>query len=127
VEIDTNLCDIAKLNFERNGINNVVIYRDDSKNFCSTWKTKKRQLYSNINYETILVDPPRGGLDKMTLKLISQFQNIIYISCNPLESFYKEYESYLYLTHIIKKMALFDQFPYTNHIECGFYLIAKEK
>jgi tRNA (uracil-5-)-methyltransferase len=73
-------------------------------------------------YHTILVDPPRAGLDRCTLNLVAQFENIIYISCNPLESFYKEFEGYLSRTHRIVKMALFDQFPYTKHVECGFYL-----
>lgn len=120
VEIDSNLCEIAKFNLDSNNVENVHLFRDDSKNFCRTWKSKQHS-FPNV-YQTILVDPPRGGLDKTTLQLLSQFQNVIYISCNPLESFYKEYENSISQTHQILKMALFDQFPYTKHIECGFFL-----
>jgi tRNA/tmRNA/rRNA uracil-C5-methylase (TrmA/RlmC/RlmD family) len=38
-----------------------------------------------IEYEfsTVLVDPPRAGLDKNTLQAIQQYDQIIYISCYP--------------------------------------------
>jgi tRNA/tmRNA/rRNA uracil-C5-methylase (TrmA/RlmC/RlmD family) len=34
-------------------------------------------------FKIVLVDPPRAGLDKITLSLVSKFDYIIYISCNP--------------------------------------------
>lgn len=120
VEIDNELCKIAQYNFNINQVNNVSIFRDDSKKFCRTFLKKKRS--PEIEYQIILVDPPRGGLDKDTIKLVTQFDNIIYISCNPLVSFLSEYQSTLHVTHEISAIALFDQFPYTHHIECGFHL-----
>lgn len=65
------------------------------------------------------------GLDSTTLKLVSSFKNIIYISCNP-SAFKKNFENFLCKTHNIKEIAFFDQFPYTEHIECGFHLEMKE-
>jgi tRNA (uracil-5-)-methyltransferase len=70
---------------------------------------------------TILVDPPRSGLDPNTLKLVSQYENIIYISCNPTTLV--ENLKFLMDTHHIKRVALFDQFPYTEHLESGVYLV----
>ncbi|HIE44686.1 MAG TPA: hypothetical protein EYP87_00590, partial [Flavobacteriaceae bacterium] len=32
---------------------------------------------------TVLVDPPRAGLDIGTIELIANIKHIIYISCNP--------------------------------------------
>ena len=49
--------------------------------------------------------------------------NIIYISCG-FESFKRDL-SYLKETHEIKRMAMFDQFPYTEHIESGAILSRK--
>ena len=70
--------------------------------------------------QTILVDPPRAGLDPKTMELLSEFQNIIYISCNPdtLKANLEQISD----SHDIAKFALFDQFPYTHHIECGVLL-----
>lgn len=33
--------------------------------------------------KTLLVDPPRAGVDEGTLRLMGMFDNVIYISCNP--------------------------------------------
>ncbi len=35
------------------------------------------------NYDTVLVDPPRAGLDPDSEELVSRFERIVYISCNP--------------------------------------------
>jgi hypothetical protein len=32
---------------------------------------------------TVLVDPPRAGLDGATVELLRRFDHVIYVSCNP--------------------------------------------
>lgn len=77
----------------------------------------------DYNCKTLFVDPPRCGLDDDTIAFAQTFDTIIYISCNPttlkanLEQFTK--------THNIQDVALFDQFPYTHHIESGTILKKK--
>ena len=75
------------------------------------------------NYDTVLVDPPRAGLDKDSEELVSRFNKIIYISCNP--ETLKDNLATLIKTHNIDKFALFDQFPYTHHVETGVILTKK--
>ena len=75
---------------------------------------------TTYNFSTILVDPPRAGLDKHTEKLICHFDNIVYISCNPM-SLHNNLQR-IANSHHIKQFAIFDQFPYTDHIECGLLL-----
>jgi tRNA (uracil-5-)-methyltransferase len=36
-----------------------------------------------FRFNTVLVDPPRAGLDDKTIKAVQQYDNIIYISCFP--------------------------------------------
>ena len=36
------------------------------------------------NFGTLLVDPPRGGLDQETRNLMNNFDKVLYISCNPV-------------------------------------------
>ena len=69
----------------------------------------------------MFVDPPRAGIDDDTLKLLQGFEKIIYISCNPntLHDNLKK----LSQTHRIEKFAMFDQFPYTHHVESGVLLV----
>ncbi|MFA7084402.1 MAG: tRNA (uridine(54)-C5)-methyltransferase TrmA [Arcobacteraceae bacterium] len=69
---------------------------------------------------TIFVDPPRAGLDETTRTLAKQFEQIIYISCNA-QTLHRDLEE-LTKTHTIKHFALFDQFAFTKHIECGVIL-----
>lgn len=66
------------------------------------------------------MDPPRAGLDDTTRDLAKDFEQIIYISCNP-ETLHRDLKI-LSKTHKIAKFALFDQFAYTNHIESGVIL-----
>ena len=71
----------------------------------------------NDQITTILVDPPRAGLDKHTLDTIISFKpnKIIYVSCDPmtlardLELLNKDYN--------IIEIKGFDMFPYTVHVE----------
>jgi tRNA (uracil-5-)-methyltransferase len=74
-------------------------------------------------FSTVLVDPPRAGLDPDTILLIQRFDNIIYISCNP--DTLAANLRILCETHTIIHTALFDQFPYTHHMESGVMLRKK--
>ncbi len=67
--------------------------------------------------DTIIVDPPRAGLDKITKETIINFKpnKIIYVSCDPmtLARDLKELSQYY---NIIEIKGL-DMFPHTQHIE----------
>ena len=71
-------------------------------------------------FDTVLVDPPRAGLDDDTIKMITQFDNIVYVSCNPASLV--ENLRRLSMTHRVCSAAFFDQFPLTPHIETGIYM-----
>jgi tRNA (uracil-5-)-methyltransferase len=58
-----------------------------------------------------------------TIELISNIENIIYISCNP-QTLSRDLEI-LTETHAIDASAIFDQFPHTPHIESGVFLRKK--
>lgn len=77
----------------------------------------------SYNFSTVLVDPPRAGLDEGTIALISNIEHIIYISCNP-QTLARDLEI-LTKTHMVVQAAMYDQFPHTNHVESGVFLIKK--
>ena len=113
-------------NFELNGIENVKIARMSSEEFTSALMGERefRRLQEidlgSYQFSTILVDPPRAGLDKATEQLVSRFDNILYISCNP-DTLHENLKT-LCKSHEIQQFAIFDQFPYTHHIEVGVRL-----
>lgn len=75
----------------------------------------------DYHFSTLLIDPPRAGLqDEAALAFTARFDHVIYISCGP-ESLAQDLQ-YLTRTHKISKVAFFDQFPYTQHLESGILL-----
>lgn len=125
-EISKTSVNSAQFNIEQNKVNNLTIVRLSSEEFVEAM-TGVRKFHrlkdidlNTYDFSTVLVDPPRAGLDDKTIELMQQFDKIIYISCNPMtlaDNLVK-----LSTTHRIKRAALFDQFPFTEHIESGVYL-----
>jgi tRNA (uracil-5-)-methyltransferase len=120
----------ALSNMERNGITNIEFGRVSSEEFVEALDgVRKFNRLQHIDLEsykfsTIFVDPPRAGVDSETIKLLQRFENIIYISCNP-ETLKRDLDI-LEESHTLQKVALFDQFPYTDHIEMGAILKMKD-
>ena len=82
-----------------------------------------KQSLADYQFNTLLVDPPRAGLDAATLSLASTFKRVLYISCNP--ETLSDNLATLSPTHNIESLAFFDQFPYTHHLESGVVLNKK--
>ena len=72
----------------------------------------------NVSFDTIIVDPPRSGLNEETRNLIIKLKpdKLCYVSCNPftlardlniLNEFYD-----------VEKINALDMFPNTYHVEC---------
>lgn len=118
----------AQWNIEQNQIDNIQVARLSAEDFTEAYTAQRefrRLQEANIDiqsytFETVFVDPPRAGIDDQTLKLLQGFERIIYISCNP-DTLFDNLEV-LSKTHRIVKFALFDQFPYTHHVESGVVL-----
>lgn len=128
-EISKSSVAAARENAELNNIQNVTVVRMSAEEFSAALSGElesKRAADAEIHSfdcKTVLVDPPRAGLDKDTLKLVSQYQRIIYISCNP-ETLTENIHD-LSSSHKVTAAAMFDQFPYTDHIETGVVLERK--
>ncbi|GAA5316639.1 MAG: tRNA (uridine(54)-C5)-methyltransferase TrmA [Candidatus Pelagadaptatus aseana] len=128
-EISKTSVKSAHYNLEKNQIDNVDILRMSSEEFSEAmdgvreFRRLKEINLDEYDFSTVLVDPPRAGLDDHTVQIVSRFDQIIYISCNP-ETLKNNLEA-LSQTHDIQQFALFDQFPYTHHMECGMVLNKK--
>jgi tRNA (uracil-5-)-methyltransferase len=128
-EISKTSIKSAKRNCELNNIDNIEFIRMSAEEFTQglqelrTFNRLKDVDLKSYNFDTIFMDPPRAGLDDITRALSKDFEQIIYISCNP-ETLHRDLHE-LVKTHEIVKFALFDQFAYTNHIESGVILKKK--
>lgn len=71
----------------------------------------------NQNYDTLVVDPPRIGIDKNTIPVINSLSipRIIYVSCNPFTL--RENTHYLN-SYQLQSIQPVDMFPHTDQVEC---------
>ena len=119
----------AKENCAINDVTNIEFIRLASEEITQALN-KEREFtrlkdvdLDSYNFSTVLVDPPRAGLDIDTINLIQNIENIIYISCNP-ETLARDLVE-LTKTHSIGDAAIYDQFPHTHHVESGVFLVKK--
>ncbi len=115
LEISHQAIECGKDNAELNGITNINfsqgLVEDNLAGFLL-----------NDNYDLIILDPPRKGVDKNVLELIKKLfiKNIIYISCNPatlardLKILTSSYQNFAYKINLIQPL---DMFSHTFHIE----------
>lgn len=128
-EISKTSVNAAQYNIKANNIDNVDIIRMSAEEFTEamngtrTFTRLEGIDLKSYNCDTIFVDPPRAGLDDETVKMVQAYETIIYISCNP-DTLYENLKV-LANTHNVEKFAVFDQFPYTHHLECGVVLTKK--
>lgn len=125
-EISKTSIKSALKNCELNNVNKIQFIRMSAEEFVQglqevrEFNRLKDVNLKDYNFDTIFMDPPRSGLDDTTRALAKDFEQIIYISCNP-ETLHRDLKE-LTSTHEIVRFALFDQFAYTNHIESGVIL-----
>jgi tRNA (uracil-5-)-methyltransferase len=118
-EISQQSIDAAFFNADINDVNNITFLALSAADF-SRLKSEKSPLLAKYKLKNILIDPPRAGLDDKSRKFVDEFENIIYISCNP-ETLKRDLET-LTQGRKVLSFAFFDQFPWTNHMECGVVL-----
>lgn len=119
-EIVQDAVDMAKENLKLNNVTNTTYVVGDASVELEKMKEK------NILFDTIVVDPPRKGLDEKGIETMLKLRpsKIGYVSCNPatlardLQKLAKHYE--------IQSINLFDMFPWTKHVECCSVLKLKE-
>lgn len=93
--------------------NRVCCICDDAKHFCQNMSADGRP-------RALILDPPRRGCDREVLESATNFDRIVYISCNPqtlardLKILSAKYE--------VLSVKPFDMFPQTGNIECVAFL-----
>jgi tRNA (uracil-5-)-methyltransferase len=125
-EISKTSVNAALSNLSENAVGNVTLVRLSAEELTEALNEVRpfRRLHGidlkSYEFGSVFVDPPRAGMDPDTCELIRRFDNILYISCNP-ETLAANIAQ-LHDTHRITQCAMFDQFPWTHHMESGVLL-----
>lgn len=108
VEISKEAIDFANENKKINKISNIEFSALDVNNFLKN---------NSINFDTIIVNPPRRGLGAENIELILKFnaETLIYSSCN-VQSLKSDWDL-LKKYYKVDTAQIFDMFPFSKHFE----------
>jgi 23S rRNA (uracil1939-C5)-methyltransferase len=118
IEVVSDAIKNAKNNAIENRLNNVIFEEG-----------KVEDLITNLlneEIDTIVMDPPRSGVEKSALDTIIKIKpkQIIYVSCDPV-TLARDLKILCEKDYEIKDIAPFDMFPQTFHVE-SVVLLQKE-
>jgi tRNA (uracil-5-)-methyltransferase len=127
-ELSPHAVSAAQDAFAQAGIHHVTIAAMNSEQVSGQLSatgdgTQLNWQGQDYDFRLVMVDPPRAGLDDVTRSLVQRFDSILYVSCNP-ETLARDMLAWQE-THSLVDIAIFDQFPYTHHIEVGVMLVKK--
>ena len=107
VEVVEDAIISAKMNQESNQISNIQFLLGKVENYIESFQ----------DIDSIIVDPPRSGLDKVTVEQILKIEptSIVYVSCDP--STLVRDLNILSQKYDILEVHLVDMFPNTYHVE----------
>lgn len=108
VEIVPEAIENAKTNAELNSMENTKFLVGDTKTIL---------MHSNYKADTIIVDPPRAGLDKSVIEDIKKINPnmLIYLSCDPI-TLARDLKLLSDL-YDVEELIPYDMFPNTHHVE----------
>ena len=81
----------------------------------------------DIHPDTILLDPPRAGLDTITLEAVLTFQpsRIVYVSCD-ISTLTRDLKKFMEGGYNLIEITPLDMFPQTYHVEAVVLLIKQD-
>ena len=111
-EIVPEAVENARANAMRNGIENARFICADAS------EAAERFLAEGIRPETVVVDPPRKGMDEAAVHALCGMapDRIVYVSCNPA-TLARDILVFSDRGYALRRAEAFDLFPRTSHVE----------
>jgi 23S rRNA (uracil1939-C5)-methyltransferase len=101
----------AKINAEKNQINNTQFFTHDLTQPCED------TAWGKYHYDKILLDPARVGAKEVLENIpLWRPKRIVYVSCNPI-TLARDTKILLEQGYQLKKAGIMDMFPHTEHVE----------
>ena len=121
IEIVEEAIEMAKENAKLNNVDNIEFIAGDVE-----VAFKKLLEEDEVKPTSIIVDPPRSGLDNITINKIleTEVKKLIYVSCNPA-TMVRDIKL-LEEKYVVKEIQPVDMFPYTSHVECVVAMTLRE-
>ncbi len=117
IEIVDEAIACAKENAALNGVKHAQFYCGDAGNAESLFDNAEREggIIANA---TVVVDPPRKGLDSELINYLSkrEMDRIVYVSCDP-DTLARDCAVFKELGYTIGRVTPVDMFPRTGHVE----------
>jgi len=112
IEGESNLLTRAKMNAERQHIDNIIYHVADLT------KTTSSSSWTQQPYNKVLLDPPRSGaLEILQVLPFTNTQHIVYVSCNP-STLARDAKTLVYEKGFrLVQVGVMDMFPHTAHVE----------
>lgn len=110
----------ARENAERNGVENAEFFCADAS------EAAERFLREGARPDTVVVDPPRKGMDKAAIRAVCGMEpeRVVYVSCNP-STLARDILVFNEHGYELKKATAVDMFPRTTHVETVVQLVRK--
>lgn len=115
IEVIPEAVEIAKLNAEKNNVENVVFKCGLVEEVIADFET---------SLDAVVVDPPRKGLETAFVDSLLEMKpkKVVYISCNPA-TLVRDLERFVEAGYELSEIQPIDFFPQTAHVEAivGIY------
>jgi 23S rRNA (uracil1939-C5)-methyltransferase len=104
----------ARHNAELNNITNCTFLAGEMRDVLP----RVPSLTGHTRFDCVVVDPPRGGMDKKSLRLIMGIEapKLIYVSCNPA-TLARDAAALGGAGYVPEVVQPVDMFPHTYHVE----------
>ena len=111
-EIIPEAIENARLNAERNGVDNAEFFCADASEAAA------RFLKEGIRPEAVVVDPPRRGMDESAIRAVCGMgpDRVVYVSCNP-STLARDITVFNDCGYELKEASAVDMFPRAAHVE----------
>ncbi len=120
MESNSAALDDAVVNRKINGVSNISFYHKDAGVFLSNMAA------GDESADIVFMDPPRSGSTRQFMDAVIRLapRRVVYISCNP-ETLARDLRYLCARGYAAVKAIPFDQFPWTDHVECVCLLVNK--
>jgi 23S rRNA (uracil1939-C5)-methyltransferase len=118
IELIEEAVEDARHNASMNGITNTQFWAGDMKEVLANHYAVTESPDFQPPFDLIVMDPPRGGMDKKALRHLLDLRppRFIYVSCNP-STLARDAQDLLEKGYRPTQIQTVDLFPHTYHIE----------
>ena len=128
VEIIPEAIENARMNAERNGIENATFYVGKAEEVLPNYVENLKAQGMDPQIDVICVDPPRKGCDDVCIQTMLEIapKRIVYVSCDPA-TLARDLKKLAEGGYKLEYVQPVDQFAHTVHVETCCSMVLKDQ